>query len=220
MSNDVRVLLAYSKALYREGLQETIGRWEGYAVAGSVSTGKDAIDFCRSTACPQLLVMDICPPSMDGIAVSQTVHRISRETNIVVIAESMEEKTLLCCLKNGVRGCFLPDISTLHFKSKIEGILEGDMFLAAPMASLLLKALNCKPGCSKVSPAVESSAFSDQDKAILDLVAKGFSNERIAETLFMSLGTVKKRLCAIMQALGCDNRVQLAVCAVRAGIVE
>ncbi len=220
----VRTLLVDDQVLYREAMRGLIERWPEYEVVGEASDGQEAVDLAL-TLNPDLILMDVRMPNMDGITASQVI--LARNPGIPIVLLTVEsEKTLVFeALQSGVRGYLLKDTPARKLKDRLFAVLQGEATLSESVTGAVVDEFaRMRMAESEGSPtrlpdhAAADNKLTKREKEILRLLAQGKSNEQIGAELYLSLGTVKKQLSQIMVRLGLENRVQLAVYAVKVGL--
>ena len=218
-----RVLLVDDQVLYREALRGLIERWPEFEVVGEASDGKEAVDAALAKR-PDLILMDVRMPNMDGIAAARAIHVEIPETMIVMLTVESDKGLVFDALQTGIRGYLLKDTPARKLRDRLHSIVDGEMSLSESVTAPVVDEFT---RLREASGAVSVGAFdaipssdhlTDREKDILRLVAQGKSNEEIARELYLSLGTVKKQLGNLMLRLCLENRVQVAVYAVKVGL--
>ena len=217
-----RVLLVDDQILYSEALGGLMDRWPEYAIVGEAHDGKKAVEMARELK-PDLVLMDISMPKMNGIDATRAILSEFPDTIVVMITVESEKDLVLEALQVGARGYLLKDTPARKLRDRLRQILQGDISLSETVTTPVVEELNrmratlgANVGATTGVPSAVK--LTDREKDILRLVAKGLSNEEISATLYLSLGTVKKQLSNLMLRLGLENRVQAAVYAVKAGL--
>ena len=217
-----RVLLVDDQILYSEALGGLMDRWPEYAIVGEAHDGKKAVEMARELK-PDLVLMDISMPKMNGIDATRAILSELPDTIVVMITVESEKDLVLEALQVGARGYLLKDTPARKLRDRLRQILQGDISLSETVTTPVVEELNrmratlgANVGATTGAPSADK--LTDREKDILRLVAKGLSNEEISATLYLSLGTVKKQLSNLMLRLGLENRVQAAVYAVKAGL--
>ena len=197
-------------------------RWPEYAIVGEAHDGKKAVEMARELK-PDLVLMDISMPKMNGIDATRAILSEFPDTIVVMITVESEKDLVLEALQVGARGYLLKDTPARKLRDRLRQILQGDISLSETVTTPVVEELNrmratlgANVGATTGVPSADK--LTDREKDILRLVAKGLSNEEISATLYLSLGTVKKQLSNLMLRLGLENRVQAAVYAVKAGL--
>lgn len=217
-----KVLIADDHALYREGLCEIIDRWEDFSVVGEAENGREAVELCRQTQ-PDLVLMDLKMPVMDGLTALMLIHREMPEVVVVILSVYEGEDDVIPALQAGARGYVLKNCYARQLHQKLRCVMGGECALSEESASRCVEFIR-KAGPSRFakSPTEQKAqdALTDHERKLLALVAIGASNKEIGERLYISESTVKKQISFILAKLNLENRVQAAVFALRSGIAE
>lgn len=222
-----RLVLVDDQLLYREGLRGLVEHWPEFEVVGEASNGKEAVSLCMRCK-PDLVLMDLQMPVMNGIEAASAIHEALPAVVIVMLTVASADELVLDALKTGIRGYLLKDAPARQLRNRLHGILQGEVVLSGAVTEAVVDELArlreveeaVKEQGVESLPADPSSSLTQRERDILRLVALGKSNEEIGAELYLSLGTVKKQLGVIMQRLYLENRVQLAVYAVKHGLAK
>lgn len=222
MARLTKVLIADDHTLYREGLREIIDRWDDFTVVGEAKNGEEAVDFCRQVE-PDLVLMDLKMPIMDGLAALVLIHREMPDVIVVMLSVYEGEDDVIQALQAGARGYILKNCYARQLHQKLRCVMDGECALSEESASRCVEFIR-KAGPSRFakSPTEQKAqdALTDHERQLLALVAIGASNKEIGERLYISESTVKKQISFILAKLNLENRVQAAVFALRSGIAE
>ncbi len=208
----IRILLADDHTLVRQGLRQLCEGLGGFIVVAEAENGAQAVELAR-TAQPDLILMDIVMPDVDGV---QAIRQIMHENpSICIIALTMyrEEQYMLDAIRAGARGYLLKTVDAGELIAAIEAVSWGDYLIDPVIAARVLSELhlNPPPQTPQVEPLTES------EMAVLRLVAQGVDNQSIAQALHYSVYTVANRLRTIYEKLHVTNRTQAALYALRQG---
>ena len=213
------VLVVDDHVLFREGLRNIIGHWDNFKVVGEASNGVEALERTRELM-PDLILMDIAMPEMDGIQATRRLTRCLPACKVVILTMSEEESNLFDAIKSGAKGYVLKDTPSKRLKDQLRGVLKGESPISGLMASKILKEFREKPLDEAQDCKSSTELLSERERQVLEHVAEGKTNAQIAEALYLSENTIKKHLHNILEKLQLNNRVEAALYAVRQGLVE
>jgi len=211
------ILIADDHILFREGLRSLVGHWDDFVVVGEACNGAQAVEMARELL-PDVVLMDITMPVLDGIEATRRIARELPTTHIVMLTVAEEPDFLFQALKNGAHGYVLKDTPSRRLHDLLRGVLRGETPLSGTMATMMLE--NFRRDESQPSETLEIEPLTERERQVLELVVEGLTNAEIATQLYLSENTVKKYLRNILQKFHLNSRVEAAVYAVRAGIVE
>lgn len=214
-----RLLVVDDHVLFREGLEHIIAHWDDFEVCGEASNGQEALALARESL-PDLVLMDINMPVMDGIEATRRMSRDLPSTHIVMLTVSEDETNLFEALKAGARGYVLKNTPGRRLHDLLRGVMHGETPFSGVMATKILDEFTKTDARTTPSKIVEVEPLSEREQQILKLVVDGLSNAEIADRLALSENTVKKYFHNILQKLQLNNRVEAAVYAVREGLVK
>ena len=213
-----RVLVVDDQSLYREGLCEIMGHWPEFEVVGEAGDGWGAVTACRKLR-PDLVVMDNKMPMMDGIEATRRIVSEQEGVIVVMLSASIGEGDVLGAFDSGARGFALKEVPSRQLRALLKEAVRSDIVVSGSVAEWLVSHTVSKS--KRYTHSVQDAAdipLDAEEKDVMALVAQGLSNEDIGARLYISPGSVKKRLRTIMGKLGLENRVQVAVYAVRKGM--
>jgi DNA-binding NarL/FixJ family response regulator len=211
------VLVADDHVLFRTGLKYVIGRWADFSISGEASNGEEALELAKLT-CPDVILLDISMPKMDGIEAVRRIREAVPGTRVVMLTVSESEDDLFRALRNGASGYVLKNVKPEALRRMLSGVLEGEAPLSSSMASKIVKEFS-QTDAGSIHRTPEMSSLTQRETEVLELVAAGMSNAEVANRLVISENTVKKYLHNILDKLQLNNRVEAAVYAVRQGLV-
>ncbi len=210
----MRVLLIDDHTLFRSGLEELLRR-QGIEVAAAVGTGVEGC-LLAETLRPDVVLLDMRMPEMDGLRVLQTLRKQELTMPVVMLTTSRDERDLVECLRSGAQGYLLKDMEPSELVSALGDVMAGKTVVAPDMAGVLAKLLQGEqPAERGRSPF---SILTRREREILCHLAAGMSNKAIARELEISDGTVKLHVKSILRKLEVHSRVEAAVIAVEQGL--
>jgi len=215
---DLTILLAEDHPLTRQSLAHQLQKHPHLHVVGQADNGQEAMLMADNLQ-PDLILMDIVMPVMNGILATRMIKSSHPEMKIIMLTSHQEEHKVLDAFGAGANGYCLKDIATDHLVQVIDAVAQGALWLDPEVAQYLLKALasNTHPALEK--PDLPALSLSTREKEILILISEGRNNKDIAEGLCISLYTVKNHVSSIIQKLAVEDRTQAAVYAHKQGLI-
>jgi len=208
-----RLIIADDHELARTGLRGMLTGQPDLVVVGEAATGRQAVALCRRLR-PDLALMDVRMPDLDGLAATREIKRESPATAVVIVTMHENPEYLLEALRAGAAGYVLKDATHAEVFKTVRRVLEGEVLLTPEVASRLLVRL-VREKRPTVDPPVH---LTSRELVVLRLVAQGWTNREIAAELKLSAGTVKVHVERILAKLGVAHRTQAAVRAVEMGL--
>lgn len=209
------ILVADDHDIARAGLIAMIGGQEDFHVALDVRDGMEAVESCAAHR-PDLALLDIRMPRMDGLAATREIRRVSPGTRVMIITMHDSLDYLEAAIEAGATGYLLKDASREDILRTIRRVLSGDAFFDGPLVARLLRRAATKPQTN----ASTLETLTVREREVLAKVAEGLTNKEIGRALKISPGTVKIHVERIIGKLGAGDRTQAAVMAVRGGLVQ
>lgn len=212
MSGPIRVLIVDDHAIVREGLELFLTERQGeIEVVGQGADGEDALVLARKLE-PDVILMDVVMPRMDGIEATRRLKAAGVKARVLVLTTFAEDDQVRDAIQAGAIGYLLKDTNRSDLVAAIRAASEGRATLHPEAQQRLLQQLTTPPAPSPLD------ALTDRERDVLRLIAGGKSNKAIANTLKLSVGTVKGYVSAILAKLEARDRTQAALIAVRNGL--
>ncbi len=217
---NVRILLVDDHALVRRGMKGQFTIEPGFDVVGEATDGKQAIELAIKLQ-PDVILMDIDMPVMDGITATQQIKSDRPHIRILALSAFDHDTQVMGMLAAGADGYCLKSIEWEQLIVVIQLILQGGAYLDPQIAQKVSRMLKPVVVAHKVaiSETAQQPVLSNREREILKLIADGYSNQSIADELYLSLGTVKSYVRMILNKLSVDDRVQAAAIAIREGLI-
>ncbi len=212
----VRILLADDHPLFREGVSALLGA-RGYDVVAEAGDGMEALEKARELK-PDVILMDIHMPQLDGLAATRVITTELPETRVVMLTVSDDDDDLFEAIKSGAHGYLLKNTETQAFFNLLAGVTNGEAPISRQLAGKILKEFARKMADGRGGG--DSETLSDREKQVLRLVAEGLINRDIAERLNLSENTIKYHLKNILQKLHLHNRAQAVAYAMQSGLLK
>ncbi len=208
----VRVLIVEDDPLMQLGLEQSLQEYSQIDIIGTVEDGYLAVEMALSLR-PDIVVMDIGLPRLDGIAATQRIKAAAPEVRVVMLTSHTSEAEIVASLSSGADAYCVKGTKLDSLIAAIAVAYEGATYLDPQIVKTVIEHL--KPP----TPAGNIGQLSQREMEVLKLMVEGKSNPEIAGILYLSPNTVKTHVRGIMNKLAVDDRVQAAVVALRAGIV-
>ena len=212
-SDRSRILLVDDHKLFRKGLVSLISSRNDIAVVGEAENGKQAVEIARAVM-PDLILMDIHMPGGDGLEAVKAIKKEMPGIKIVMLTVSDTDDDLFTAIKNGADGYLLKNLDPSQLFVLLEGIRRGEAPISGVLADRILHEFRkMDAGLEKRREVGET--LTPKEIETLELLVEGSTNQEMADRQHISENTVKLHLRNIMQKLHLQNRIQLAVYAVR-----
>ncbi|HXF70554.1 MAG TPA: response regulator transcription factor [Thermoflexus sp.] len=210
----MRILIADDHAIVRAGIRALLQLHPDFEVVGEAADGHEAILQVRRLQ-PDVVLMDLAMPGMDGLAATHEIRRIAPQTRVLVLSQHENREYVLPALRAGAAGYVLkraPDDTLIW---AIRAVYAGETYIDPRLADLLVEEVRR----SGEGPADPMDTLTEREREILILLAQGKSYQEIAQTLFISVKTVDFHRANLMRKLGLKNRAELVQFAIRRGLI-
>ncbi len=213
----IRVILADDQPLVRAGLRMLIDQAPDIDVAAEAGTGAEAVQLVRDTR-PDVIVMDIRMPGMDGIEATQLITARDARARVLVLTTFDDDDYVYGALRAGASGFLVKDMALEDILTAIRVVAAGDAIIAPGVTRRLIAQFSSqsRPG----SGPRELTGITDREREVLRLVGLGMSNAEIAAALYITTGTTKTHVARLLTKLDARDRVQLVITAYQAGLVR
>lgn len=212
------ILIVDDHVLFREGISNIINRWDDFQIVGDASNGQEALEKAHQLL-PDIVLMDISMPVMDGIQATIRIKREIPSVRVVILTMSEENDDLLAAIKNGATGYILKDTPSKRLHDQLRGVMRDEAPISGIMATKILNEFNSKESLGeKIVNSIDQ--LTERELEILEMVSKGLTNQEIADRLFLSENTIKKYISNILNKLQVNNRVEAAMLAFRKGLID
>ena len=210
----IRILIADDHQLVRQGLMALLSVKPGIEVIGQAADGGEAVELAQSLE-PDIILLDLLMPNKDGIEATREIKAEDPDARILIITSFAEDENVYRAIKAGALGYLLKDSSPQELMQAIHDVCEGRLSLHPNIAIKLIDEIN-RP----VEGQPTEDPLTEREVEVLKLVAKGRSNQEIAEELVVSERTVGAHVSNILSKLHLANRTQAALFALRTGLTD
>ncbi|QNE16995.1 response regulator transcription factor [Kribbella qitaiheensis] len=214
----VRVLIAEDQALVRAGLTGIVSTADDLLVVGEAATGSAAVELVAGCQ-PDVVLMDIRMPGMDGLQATRLVTQSSAAKVLVLTTFDLDEY-VYAALRGGASGFLLKDTPPAELLAAIRVVAAGDALLGPSITRRLIDEFATRPKRHEIRPRIQLPAITDREREVLLLVAEGLSNAEIGQRLHIEPGTAKTHVAHLLTKLDARDRVQLVILAFQAGLVS
>ena len=213
----IQVILADDQPLVRVGLRRLIEQTPDIDVAGEAGSGTQAVRLARDTS-PDVVVMDIRMPGMDGIEATQMITARDTRARVLVLTTFDDDDYVYGALRAGASGFLVKDMALEDILTAIRVVAAGDAIIAPGVTRRLIGqfAADLRSG----RRPRQLTEITDREREVLRLVALGMSNAEIAAALYITVGTTKTHVARLLAKLGARDRVQLVITAYETGLVS
>jgi len=215
----ISVLLADDQHLVRAGFRSLLRRDRDIAVVGEASTGDEAVRAARELT-PDVILMDILMPGLDGIAATREILASLPETRVVILTTFETDEYVFAALAAGASGFLTKEIAPEGLREAVRVVARGDALLSPSVTRRVVGEFANRPVPAVASGGDRLAVLTEREREVVRLVARGLSNEEIARELFISPLTAKTHITRAIAKLGVRDRVQLVIIAFEDGLVS
>ena len=216
--NPIRVLLADDHHLFREGLATILNDQMDFEVVGEARDGLEAVVKARKLA-PDLILMDVTMPGCDGLEATLQIKHALPNATIVMLTVRDESEKLFEAIRNGAQGYLLKSIRSQEMLNLLRGAVRGEAAITPSLGGRMLQEFRRVSKHAAAHPVKASAMLTAREQDVLSLVAGGATNKEIADTLFVSVHTVKSHMRKILAKLHLERRQEAASFALRKGLI-
>ena len=212
-----RVVIAEDHTLFRQGIMALLSLEPEFEVVGEAADGYQAIQSAKELK-PDLILLDISMPRVDGMAAIKEIKRVCPEAKILILTVHKTEEHVLETLKSGASGYVLKDASHEEFLLAMKSVLQDKRYLSPDISARIVDGYLNGRGADE--PDTPWKSLTPREKQVLKLVAEAYKNKEIADFLCISVKTVAKHRSNIMAKLDLHSASELTAYAMKRGLVE
>jgi DNA-binding NarL/FixJ family response regulator len=210
----IRILMADDHAVFREGLRFVLGSEPDMEVVGEAATGREVVERAADLG-PDVVLMDIQMPGINGIEATRRILGTDPKVGVVVLTMFEDDDSVFSAMRAGARGYVLKGADPSEILKVVRAVAEGDAYFGAEIARRLTDFFSVPRPASPAEPFPELTA---REREVLDLIAQGHTNAKIARHLFVSPKTVRNHISHIFTKLQIADRTQAILRAREAGL--
>lgn len=217
--NKIKVLIADDIMILRQGLKAVLEQDEELTVIALAENGKEAFEKCRVYQ-PDVVLMDMRMPEYDGAYGIAAIKEALPEVRILVLTTFDDEETIAKAIQSGADGYILKEMEDEKVIASVKGIYAGMSIFGGGVYSRMRSRMEESVQTGMRSVPELHIHFSHRERSVLKLVAQGYDNREIAQTLCLAEGTIRNQVSRLLEKLSLKDRTQLAVYAVKNGLDE
>jgi len=214
----MKILIVEDDPLMQLGLAQALGNESQYEIMGQVEDGYAAVQQAIALR-PDIVIMDIGLPGLDGIEATKQIKTAVPQIHIVVLTSHTLPNEIIAALASGADAYCVKGATLDRLMLAINAAKDGATYLDPQIARVVVENLKPPPDQAQTAQATNIASLSDREVDVLKLIVEGKSNQEIAKDLYLSTNTIKTHVRGIMNKLAVDDRVQAAVIALRSGLV-
>ena len=216
----INIMLVDDQNLVREGIKSLLNLTDHIRIIGEAGDGEEALQLIPELK-PDLILMDIRMPKMDGISAIEQMTRMGLQIPVIILTTFDDHELVLKGIRSGARGFLLKDVSLDVLVESIDKVFSGETMIQPAVTERVIKGFTelQKQGISKVEQDPVQEPLSAREVEILRLMAGGYSNKEISRAIFKSEGTIKNHVSNILSKLGVRDRTRAVLKALENGII-
>ncbi|MCH6267176.1 response regulator [Neobacillus citreus] len=202
----ISVIIVDDNSFIREGLKIILSTYAEFEVLDTVSDGKEAVDYCLKNKV-DIALLDVRMPNMNGVEASKLITE-QTSTKPIILTTFDDDEYILEAIKNGAKGYLLKNNDPEQIRDAIKSVYNGNSIIQEVILEKIKSNL-----AEKKAPEtpIDLGLFTEREREIMSLIAKGYSNKAISKQLFISEGTVANYITSILNKTGLEHRTQIAI---------
>ncbi|WP_088090575.1 response regulator transcription factor [Bacillus sp. OV166] len=203
----IKVIIADDNSFIREGLKIILSTYGEFEVLDTVSDGKEAVDYCQKHEV-DIALLDVRMPNMNGVEATKVITETTN-TKPIILTTFDDDEYILDAIKNGAKGYLLKNNDPEQIRDALKSVFHGNSIIQDVILEKIksnLKAVN-----KETETKIDLTGFTEREREIMSLIAKGYSNKAISKELFISEGTVANYITSILGKTELEHRTQIAI---------
>jgi len=214
----VRILLADDHDVVRRGLKALLQERADWEICGEALSGREAVDLARETQ-PDVAILDLMMPDLNGLEATRQIRRVSERTQVLIFTMHHSETLIHDVLEAGARGYLLKTDAEQQIVTAVETLLRHQPYFSGQVSEMVLEGF-LRSGRQTGAEKAAVPRLTPREREVIQLLAEGHRNKRIAEMLGISIKTVETHRTTLMRKIGVKSIVELVRYAVRNNLTE
>jgi DNA-binding NarL/FixJ family response regulator len=203
----IKVIIADDNSFIREGLKIILSTYEEFEVLDTVNDGKEAVDYCLKHVV-DIALLDVRMPNMNGVDATKLITQQTK-TKPIILTTFDDDEYIIDAIKNGAKGYLLKNNDPEQIRDAMKSVHNGNSIIQDVILEKIKTNLTDKKATETTK--INMKLFTERERDIMSLIAKGFSNKAISKELFISEGTVANYITSILGKTGLEHRTQIAI---------
>lgn len=216
MDEKIRILLADDHTILRDGIRALLADEPNMALVGEAEDGRSAVKMACELK-PDIVVMDIAMPQLNGLEATRQIKRYLPETNVLILSMHDNEEYIRQVLAAGAMGYILKDAAARELIQAINTVYRGEAVLSTAITRLVIEDYL---RWGDIQPDDEANSLTPREREVLQLIAEGYTNKQIADILTISIKTVQVHRANLMGKLDLHDRGELIKYAIQKKIID
>lgn len=202
----IKVIIADDNSFVREGLKIILNSYEEFDVLDTVNDGQEAVDYCKNHDV-DIALLDVRMPNLNGVEATKIISE-QTQTKAIILTTFDDDEYIVDAVKNGAKGYLLKNNDPERIRDAIKSVYNGNSILQEVILDKIKSNLK---GTKETETKIDTKMFTERERDIMSLIAKGYSNKEISKQLYISEGTVANYITSILGKTGLEHRTQIAI---------
>jgi two-component system response regulator NreC len=214
-----RLVIADDHSVVRDGIRSVIRSSPDYIIVGEARDGEQAVNFVRDKK-PDIVLMDISMPKLNGIEATTRIKETNPDVKVVILTVHEDEEYVFQILRAGASSYVLKSAGKKEILAALKSVTEGESFFSPPVSKIIVEGFVKRPhGREPATAGKAETLLTKRETEVLQFIAQGYTNRKIAETLYLSMRTVNTHRTNLMQKLDIHDTARLVRYAIEKGLV-